>query len=428
MSAELRARAARAVAAVLAGRSLDDALPRAERGLADTRDSALVQALAFGVLRDYRLLSALALSMLSKPLTQPEVLALVLVGLFQLRSMRVAEHAAIAETVEAVAELGAEHLRGLVNALLRRYQREHTALEAALGDDPGLIHSHPEWLVVALRSDWPERWQALLAANQNPGPMVLRVNRRRARRENWLADAAVAGLQAEAVAGLDDAVVLDSAVPVERLPGFAAGQVSVQDGSAQWAVELLDVADGQTVLDACAAPGGKTAHILERADVRLLALDSEPARLHKLSETLIRLGLSATVQVQDANRLADRWNGPAFDRILIDAPCSGTGVIRRHPDIKWLRRPDDAERLAVSQAALLDHLWPLLAPGGRLVYATCSTLAVEGEQVVKGFLLAHAEAKALRFEIPQAETRRVGVRLAPGGAFDGFYFAVLQRG
>jgi 16S rRNA (cytosine967-C5)-methyltransferase len=429
MTAELRAEAARSIARVLAGRNLDDALEATRPGKRSSRDRALVQMLAYGVLREYRLLAQLANSMLQKPLeNEAELHALLLTGLYQIRATRIPPHAAVSETVEATALLGKERLRGLVNALLRRYLREREALDAALPAVAAVRHSYPDWLADAIQRDWPENGKQVMAEGNRQGPMSLRVNRRQGSREDYQALLQASGFKATTTEHAADALVLDEATAVEALPGFAAGKVSVQDVSAQLAADLLDLEDGLRVLDACAAPGGKAAHLLERADVELLALDVSASRLARVRENLDRLGLRADLQTLDANRLADRWSGPPFDRILVDAPCSGTGVIRRHPDIKWLRRIEDISRMANEQQYLLKQLWPLLAPGGKLVYATCSILTPEGDDVARRFLMATPDARHEPIAASWGEAQRFGRRIAPGTQYDGFYYCCLRKG
>lgn len=419
-----RAAAALAVAAVLAGTSLDDALPQASAGLA-AADRALAQAIAYGVLRNRRLLEWLAARLLERPLkNEPRLQALLLGGLHQLRAMGVPDHAAVAETVAAAAALGKPWAKGLLNAVLRRYLRERSTLEAALPPDPALRLSYPDWLVARVREDWPSNWEAVLAAGNEPGPLTLRVNRRQTTREAYRDELAAAGIAAEPLAHAPDALRLHEPQPVASLPGWSAGRVSVQDAAAQLAAELLDAHPGHRVLDACSAPGGKTAHLLERTEaLQLLALDRDAARLARVAENLHRLKLQAALRVADAARPASWWDGVPFDRILLDAPCSGTGVIRRHPDIKWLRREADLAQAARTQGRLLKALWPLLAPGGVLLYATCSILRAEGEAVARAFRASQADAEELRIETPWGEAREIGRRLAPGGAYDGFYYA-----
>ena len=423
-----RALAARAIARVFAGDSLDDAIAAARRQIAE-RDLPLIKSMAYGVLREHVQLKGLAAQMLTKSMDrEPEIMALIEVGLYQLRRMRIPPHAAVADTVEAVTALERPNLVGLVNALLRRYQRERDALEAALPQDAETRYSAPAWLVDSLRQDWPDRWEAILAANNEQAPLVLRVNRRKLGRDEYLQKLRAAGLSAQTVDAAPDALVLDSAVPVEQLPGFAEGEVSVQDASAQLMTGLLELRDGQRLLDACAAPGGKTTHALECAQLDVLALDIAKARLPRVHENLQRLGLQAQVRIADAGRPNTWWDGQPFDRILVDAPCSGTGVIRRHPDIRWLRRPDDIPRMADRQLRLLTSLWPLLAPGGIMVYASCSVLAAEGEDVAKRFLMSQPDAKHdLITATHWGEPRRHGRRIAPGGGFDGFYYVRFAK-
>ncbi|MFP5357547.1 MAG: 16S rRNA (cytosine(967)-C(5))-methyltransferase RsmB [Gammaproteobacteria bacterium] len=419
-AAQSRVLAARAVAQVLGGRSLDDVLPPQADGFA--------RALCFGVLRHYARLDALLSPLTARPLKSgSELHALVLCGIYQLLEMDVAEHAALNETVNACEALGQGGARGLVNALLRRVQRERDPLIARLPADPRVQFSYPDWLVNAIARDWGAVTERLLAAGNEQGPMTLRVNRRRSSREAYLERLHQAGLLGHALDGVADAIRLETPVAVEKLPGFASGEVSVQDAAAQLAADLLDLHDGQRVLDACSAPGGKAAHILERAQVQLTAVDNSPARLGRVRQTLDRLGLDARLALSDAAHVKRWWDGQAFDRILIDAPCSGTGVIRRHPDIKWLRRANDLPPLALTQRRLLDRLWPLLAPGGVLVYATCSILNAEGDDILRGFLQRTPDARLSAMQLPVGLASRCGIRIAPGGDFDGFYYARLTR-
>ena len=413
-----RALAARAVAGVAAGRSLDTALPATADGF--------TRALAYGVLRERALLEHLLGRMLDQPVTA-ELQALLLCGIHQLRSMDVAPHAAVNETVSAVELLGQPKARGLVNAVLRRYQRERATLEQALPDDAALRLSHPPWLLRRLQQDWPQQWRQILEANNRQGPLTLRVNQRRMGRDEYLAKLQAAGISAQPVAAAGAALVLDEARKVEEIPGFAEGEVSVQDAAAQLAFDLLQPQDGERVLDACAAPGGKTAHILERVDASVVALDSDAKRLQRVEENLRRLKLSAQLVAADAAHSARWWDQRPFDRILLDAPCSGSGVIRRHPDIKWLRRDSDIARLAQQQLRLLQALWPLLRPGGVLLYAACSTLRAESDDVLEAFTRQHADASVPPMAADWGEATRFGRRIAPAGAFDGFYYARLQK-
>jgi len=423
-----RAAAARAVAEVFEGRSLDEALPQATAALASA-DRALAQAIAYGVLRERRVLEWLCGRLLERPLkNEPRLAALILCGLSQLRTLRVPAHAAVAETVAAAQELGKPWAKGLLNAVLRRYLRERAALESAMPQDPALRLSYPDWFVAQVRRDWPRDWQAVLAAGNEPGPLTLRVNRRQTTRTAYARELELAGIAAEPVAHAPEALRLREPRPVESLPGWSAGRVSVQDAAAQLAAELLEAQPGMRVLDACSAPGGKTAHLLERTEnLRLLALDRDAARLARVAENLRRLGLDAELRAADAARPESWWNGQPFDRILLDAPCSGSGVIRRHPDIKWLRRETDLAQAARTQRQLLEALWPLLAPGGALLYATCSILRAEGADVLRDFLHAQQDARHCPIQAPWGEACEVGRRLAPGGDYDGFYYARLVK-
>jgi 16S rRNA (cytosine967-C5)-methyltransferase len=319
-----------------------------------------------------------------------------------------------------------EHATRFINAVLRRFLRERDALVAhLLAKDASVRHQHPRWWIERVRADWPTQWQALLAAANLHPPMVLRANRRQVDSATYLAELQGAGIAAHRVG---EAIVLDRAVPVQALPGFASGRVSVQDAHAQLAAPLLvgqgddALRPGARVLDACAAPGGKTAHLLELADLDVLALDSDAARLELAGATLARLGLQAQLQCADAAATAAWWDGRPFDAILLDAPCSASGIVRRHPDIRWLRRAADITALAALQARLLDALWPLLAPGGRLVYATCSIFAAEGRHQIEAFLQRSTEAIVRASPgqlLPLADNGP-----APG---DGFFYARLDK-
>ncbi len=423
----LRAAAARAVQRVLRGRSLDDALSATNR-FDVAADGAMARALAYGVLRDLSVLQHIASRLLEKPMPpDDEVHILILVGLQQLRALNTPAHAAINETVGAVESLKRPNAHGLVNAVLRRYVREAEALEAALPSYPPTRYSHPAWMAKALQQNWAEQWEAIMAANNVQGPLTLRVNRRRLSRDEYLKRLAEMNIAARPVAHVADAVQLDEPRAVERIPGFSTGQVSVQDASAQLAADLMDLQPGLRVLDACAAPGGKTAHLLEREDVVVHALDSDPQRLVRIDENLRRLKLSAEVTVGDAGEPSHWWDGTAYDRILLDAPCSGTGVIRRHPDIKWLRRESDISALHDTQLALLNAAWTMLAPRGRLVYATCSILRAEGDEIISRFMSQAEDYVPGAMPDAWGEATEFGRRIAPGGAHDGFYYAVLTK-
>lgn len=409
--------------------SLDQALPRAQQGL-PPRDAALLAELCYGVLRWHDRLQALVARLLDKPLRgkDRDLQRLMLCGLYQLLETRVPPHAAVAETVAVAPRLGKGWARGLINAVLRRAQRESERLLPELDADPAIRYALPGWLLQALRRDWPENWLALAEANQQRPPMTLRINLSRWSREEALQALAAAGHLARPSPWTPTAVTLDRPAPVEELPGFTDGRLSVQDEAAQWAAPLLDCRPGERVLDACAAPGGKTGHLLEHCpDAEVTALDISERRLEQVGLNLRRLGVQAHCLCADAARPEAWWDGRPYQRILLDAPCSGTGVIRRHPDIRHLRRQEDIPRLAERQGRLLETLWGLLAPGGRLVYATCSVLKAENSQVVARFLRAHPEAQPRPAGWPPTFPADDGQIPAGCGGMDGFYYACLHR-
>jgi len=430
--ASARIAAIRAVGRVLgAGASLSAALPRelaklppAERGLASE--------LAFGALRMGPRYERLIAELMKRPLRQraPEVHAALLIGMHQLFETRVPPHAAIAETVEAVRALEGEWAVGLANAVLRRVQRDGDALRARFAHDPEFAHAHPRWLLEVFQHDWPADWPALVEAGNARAPLALRVNARRGSRAAYAARLTEAGIAHELHPCARDALLLPDGGEPTALPGFAEGDVSVQDAAAQLAADLLDLGPGLSLLDACTAPGGKLAHALEREPglARVVALDADPSRLTRVTENLTRLALSATLIAGDAGDPAGWWDGRPFDRILLDAPCSATGIIRRHPDIKLLRRAKDLDAAAVTQARLLDALWPLLAPGGRLVYATCSVVEREGARQIARFVTRTPDALALPLAVPWGRVSGFGRQILPGDAgMDGFFYAALLK-
>ncbi|MBN7797120.1 16S rRNA (cytosine(967)-C(5))-methyltransferase RsmB [Parahaliea mediterranea] len=430
MVLDCRAAAARVLAGVMNGQSLNQALPP-QQGRVAGRDRALLQELCYGSLRHWPRLAGLAGQLLDKPLRDKDrdVFALILVGLYQLAVTRVPDHAAVAATVGATRALNKGWARGLVNALLRRYQRERDALEGAL--DPAARAAQPPWLYRQLQDQWGEATDAIAAAGNSRPPMVLRVNLARIPRAQYrqqLAEAGIASTPGDLAAS---ALYLERAVDVGELPGFAEGLASVQDEAAQLAAELLDCRAGDRVLDACAAPGGKTCHILERnpRPAALVAMEVDPERAARIRDNLRRLELDAEVVVADAAHPPADLEPASFDRILVDAPCSATGVIRRHPDIKLLRRESDIGQLAGQQAAILDGLWPLLKPGGQLLYVTCSILEAENSAVVTDFIGRRNDARLDPIAVPWGEARPGGRQLLPReGGPDGLFFARLLRG
>jgi 16S rRNA (cytosine967-C5)-methyltransferase len=433
--ARLRAAAAEVVDAVVtSGRSLDAAL-RAHESRLPGEDRSLLRLLCYGALRRHWRLQFWIGRLLDRPLKAKDsvINALLAIGLYQLTETRIPDHAVVSQTVEASKLLRRPKLTGLLNAVLRRFLRENVA--ADIPDSEEAIHDHPQWLIDALRNDWSDHGDAILAANNARAPMWLRVDASRVTATEYVRQLAEVGLDAEAFAAIDGAVKLVEPAPVDELPGFAAGLVSVQDAAAQLAAPWLLQGNGQRVLDACAAPGGKSGHLLELGGgvIDLTCVDRDPQRLCAVEDTLARLGRRATLVAGDASTPQVWWDGTAFDAILLDAPCSATGVIRRHPDIKLLRRATDIPPLASLQRRLLDALWPLLAPGGRLLYVTCSVLAAENDEVVRPFLEATPDARedeALQNNnIRDVMQRKAcGYQVLPGTAdLDGFYYACLEK-
>ena len=427
-----RAEAARAVDAVAReGRSLDAALAACEERLSPD-DRPLVRMLSYGTLRHLWRLRWQLRQLLDRPLKQRDsvIESLLLVGLFQLGDTRVPDHAAVSMTVEAARLLRQPKYAGLINAVLRNFVRKKISERVPTGDEPRF--NHPQWMLDRLRADWPDHWQGIVEANNARAPMWLRVNGARATAAGYLAAGRIAGTTLD---GLSQAVRLDKPVNVDDLPGFADGDVSVQDAAAQLAAPWLLSGGAKRVLDACAAPGGKTGHLLEILGPggALTALDSDPERIDAIRQNLARLHLDATVTVGDASNPKAWWDGEPFDRILLDAPCSATGVIRRHPDIKCLRRESDIATLAGLQREILEALWGTLAPGGRLLYVTCSVLAAENDDVIGAFLTAHEDAKEDRllhdYNIRDLMCeKQPGFQVLPGTkGMDGFYFACLVK-
>ncbi|MGE8048540.1 16S rRNA (cytosine(967)-C(5))-methyltransferase RsmB [Pseudomonas monteilii] len=427
-----RLAAARALAAVLSGKaSLNSSLP-AQLDKVDERDRGLTQDLAFGTARWQPRLDLLAAQLLQKPFkaADADVQALLLVGLYQLFYTRIPAHAAIGETVGCANKLKKPWAKGLLNAVLRRAQREGEELLASMERDPVVRTAHPRWLQKSLKAFWPEQWEAICAANNAHPPMILRVNRRHHSRDAYLALLAEAGVAASACQFSRDGIVLAEACDVRGLPGFAEGWVSVQDEAAQLSADLLELAPGQRVLDACCAPGGKTCHLLEAEAglAHVVAIDLEAKRLTRVRENLDRLQLDAELIACDARDTASWWDGKPFQRILLDAPCSATGVIRRHPDIKLTRQADDIPALASLQGELLDALWPTLEVGGMLLYATCSSLPTENTEVIDAFLARTPGARELDLATEAGLRQPHGRQLlAQEGGHDGFYYAKLIK-
>jgi 16S rRNA (cytosine967-C5)-methyltransferase len=418
--------AAGIVSRVLAGRSLDAELAatwRAETALT-TQQRGAVQDIAYGVLRHLGRLDAMLGRLLQKPLADAPVRELLRVALYQLVYSQAASHAVVDHAVKACARLGHPQAKGLVNAVLRNFLRRRSGIEAAAATTHEGKYSYPAWWIRKLSADYPDQWRAILETGNTRPPLTLRVNRRKSGRDAYLERLALEGIAAQAVGSAG--VIVKKPRPVAQLPGFAEGLVSVQDAGAQLAAELLDVRDGLRVLDACAAPGGKTAHLLELADLDLVAADIDAGRLQGIAENLSRLSLQARLLQADAGDPACWRSAGSFDRILADVPCTASGVVRRHPDIKWLRRARDIAALAQRQARILDVLWQLLRGGGKLLYATCSLFREENARQVEQFVARHADARQIPLKLPGSTTGIEG-QLIPDAAHDGFYYALLEK-
>ncbi len=415
--------AAQAVHQVLAGRSLTSVLGDClvEYPMLSPQQRGALWDLSHGTLRHLGLLQAVIRLMLRKPISQPGLESLLAVAIYQLEYTRAPAYAIVNEAVDACAASGWPWARSMTNALLRRFQRERNDLLAQAQRAPRARYSYPEWWVERVRQDYPDDWEAVLDAGNLRPRTALRVNLRRTTVQAYMTRLAESGLDASPVG--EAGVILDRIVPIASLPGFDEGLASVQDPGAQAAAELIDLAPGQRVLDACAAPGGKTAHILEKADVELLALDADAARLERARSTLQRLDLRADLRCADAAETSTWWDGRVFDRVLADVPCTASGVVRRHPDIKWLRRPDDVANLAAQAARLLDALWRVVVPGGKLLLVTCSVFQAENRHQVNDFVGRHADAR----REPLRGKDGLDLQLLPDASHDGFYYALLRR-
>ena len=409
--------AARAVAAVIGGRNLDAALAALDLPAA-ARPAAMD--LAYGTLRRHGRGDFFLAHLMTRPLADPAARGLLLVALQRLEARPEDAHTTVDQAVTAAAGLARGRYKALVNGVLRNFLRRRDELLAVAERDETARWQHPRWWLAELRAACPDRWREVAEAGNQRPPMTLRVNRRRAATADFQRALAEAGIEARVLG--ETGLRLVRPLPVERLPGFAEGLVSVQDWGAQQAAPLLDARAGMRVLDACAAPGGKTAHLLERADLDLTALELDAARAARIGDNLRRLGLAADVKVADCREVDTWWNGRRFDRILADVPCSASGVARRHPDIKWLRRAGDLARFATAQREILDALWRLLAPGGKMLYATCSLFPDENGRQVAAFVARHGDAQRL----PMSDNDKgCEWQLLPDADHDGFYYALL---
>lgn len=402
------------------GRNLNQALDESLRGKAGwtPQQRAALQDLSYGALRFCGQLQAVLAELLHKPLSDERVRYLLLVALYQLQHSKAAQHAVVDHAVRAAQKLN-PRVGGLANAILRNFLRNRDALLAQVSRTPEGKYNHPQWWIDELQEQYGERSAAILEAGNGHPPLTLRVNRRRGTVDEYAASLEREGIAAKRIA--PDALQLDKPVGVDRLPGFFDGLASVQDAGAQYAALLLDARDGMRVLDACAAPGGKTAHILECADVEMVAVDKDEQRLQRVAQNLQRLKLDATLLAGDAAQPESWWDGKVFQRILADVPCSASGVVRRHPDIKWLRRRADIAGFAGQQRSILGALWQLLEQDGKLLYATCSVFRQENEQVVAAFLSQHPDARRLPIALPD------NGQLLPDDQHDGFFYALLHK-
>ena len=433
IGAAARAAAARAIDAVLHdGRSLKAVLNESLAGIPDVRDRALVEAICFQALRHLRRYRHALSQWMDKPLPAREhtIEALLLAGLAQLDALALPAHAAVSATAEAARLLRRPAFVGLVNALLRRASREPWPVS----DKPAVVHSYPDWLAARLRADWPDEWEELLVAGNRIAPLWLRVNARLTDRAAYAQRLLDSDVVAQAPEWPVHALRLDQGAVPEQLPDWANGMVSVQDAAAQLAAAVLAPRDGERVLDACCAPGGKSAAMLEMADIALTAIDNDPQRLARVEAVLLRLRLLNRVTPRPVLRMADAadpdawWDGKPFDAILLDAPCSATGIVRRQPDIKWHRRESDLAVLTATQDRLLDALWRTLKPGGRLLYATCSILRAENAERIAAFLGRTPDAAELQLDARYGRAAHPGRQRMPGeDGMDGFYYALLGK-
>ncbi|SIS40529.1 16S rRNA (cytosine(967)-C(5))-methyltransferase RsmB [Neptunomonas antarctica] len=405
--------------------TLGDSLKRC-----DDKDRSLLKQLCYGTARNQPKLQLISEALLERPIRKSDVHihALLLVGLYQLLEMRIPAHAAISETVEAAHQLDAQRTTGLLNAVLRRFSREKDQIIESLYDNTIFLYNHPIWFIEKLKHNWPEYWQEILIQNNQQAPMTLRVNQRSVSRETYLQSLEEAGIAAEQCAHSKQAIMLSAAVDVTELPGFSEGDISVQDEAAQLSAALIDPQNGERILDACAAPGGKLCHLLEsNPNISVDALEISSTRAERITDNLTRLNLEANILIADAS--TDTWwdNNP-YDKILVDAPCSATGVIRRNPDIKILRKAEEIHALSNLQLKILNNLWHMLKRGGTLVYATCSIFPQENERLIERFIKEHSDANHTPIKAKWGVERPFGRQLFPQpNGHDGFYYAILKK-
>jgi len=411
------------------GKSLSDCLATEVQNIKNPKDKALVKAICFGVLRKYYYYEFLANYHLEKPFKEKDrdLTCLIMVGLYQLLEMRIPEHAAVSETVSGAAKLKKPWAKSLVNAILRNIDKEKIAAINSLTKEA--YYNHPMWMQEKFKSDWPSEFDMIMQTNNAHPPLTLRVNLHKTTLEKYISNLSSKGINATPIKEVPSGLILEKPVDVTQLPGFKEGLVSVQDGAAQFAASLLKLEPNLRVLDACAAPGGKTSHILEmQPEVDLVAIDNKAERLSMIEDNLNRLKLSAKLIVADAADTEKWWDGNKFDRVLLDVPCSGTGVIRRHPDIKVLRRKEDIENLNAEQKKLLEKVWQVLKPGGLLVYATCSIFPEENCKILEDFISRHNDAFEIKIKEYWGKDCEIGKQILPGMMnLDGFYYGCLRK-
>jgi len=414
-----------AVSKVLAGASLTVVLKelwRTHRTLSDQQRGA-IQDISYGVLRFYGQLDTLLSLLLKKPIKKQDVRCLLLVGLYQLQYSKAASYAVVNYAVSASLSLSyGKGAKGLINAVLREFIRQRETLLITANIKEVGKYSHPQWWIDKLRNQYPKDYSAVLKASNQRPPMALRVNQKKIGILEYLSQLNDHNFSAQVTS--NNALILEHSVAVEKLPGFTAGMVSVQDAGAQLAAEFLDVHDGMRILDACAAPGGKSGHLLELADIDLTTLDNSPARLALVKQNFTRLAFKKyRIVCGDASTPQEWWDGKLFDRILADVPCSASGVVRRHPDIKWLRRPSDIAQFSSIQQKILNALWQTLARDGKLLYVTCSIFFEENKLQVEEFLLHHSDARI----VPLPMVEALDGQLLPSSQHDGFFYTLLQK-
>ncbi len=416
------------------GRSLSQSLPEGLAQFSDRRERNFTQNLVLGTLRWQDRLEAIRAHLLNKPMKakDEDVNQLILLGLYQILYMDTPEHAAVSETVSVTKSLKKPWAKALINGVLRRFLREKDEICAEVDLKPAYRYSHPQWIVKQMRKAYPDNWQAILEANNEQAPLTLRVNRMQQSREALLQKLQQAEVEASAHPNTPQAIVLSKSTDISQLPSYEEGGFSVQDPAAQQAALILQPQAGESILDACAAPGGKTSHLLEMSNnqAKVFALEKEPERLDRLAENLYRLDLQADYTVGDASQPDTWWNGEQYDKILLDAPCSATGIIRRHPDIKWHRTLEDIEQLVETQNSILQALWPLLKPGGQMLYATCSVLPQENTLQMQHFIESEATAKVKPIEAEWGMTfsETPGRQILPGtNGMDGFFYCLLEK-